>query len=141
MFTKSWSILEFDKHIVYSKQNIGDEGCNYKFNYLFLMCGVWLNMGIIQCTYNLFITIAHHWAWLSMKFGFFQPIKFDDITYLICFGCVNWTFFELTKVDVIARSHNNEGVVYAFLNKVFSMFNALIKIIIKQGMKLYEEFQ
>jgi hypothetical protein len=24
---------------------------------------------------------------------------------------------------------------------VFSMFNALIKIIIKQGMKLYEEFQ
>jgi len=104
MFLKSWSILEFDKHIVCSKQNIGGKICNYKLNYLFLMCGVWLNLGIIQCTYNLSITIAHHGAWLSMKFGFFQPVKFHDMTYSICFGCVDWTFFELTKVDVNARS-------------------------------------
>jgi hypothetical protein len=37
--------------------------------------------------------------------------------------------------------HNNEGVVYAFLDKVFSMFNVLIKIITNQGMKLCEESQ
>jgi hypothetical protein len=38
-------------------------------------------------------------------------------------------------------NHNNEGVIYAFLDKVFSMFNALIKIITNQGMKLCDEFQ
>jgi hypothetical protein len=36
---KSWAILGSDGHIVCSKQNIGHEGCNYKFSNLFL--GVW----------------------------------------------------------------------------------------------------
>jgi len=38
-------------------------------------------------------------------------------------------------------NHNNEKVVYAFLEKVFSMFNVLIKIITNQGMKLCDKFQ
>jgi hypothetical protein len=38
-------------------------------------------------------------------------------------------------------NHNNEWIAYAFLDKVFNMFNALIKIIINQGMKYCEEFQ
>ncbi len=36
MFMRSWVILGFDTHIVYSKHGIGGEGCNYKFNNLFL---------------------------------------------------------------------------------------------------------
>jgi len=36
---KSWAILGSNKHTVCSKHNIGGEGCNYKFNNLFL--SVW----------------------------------------------------------------------------------------------------
>jgi hypothetical protein len=46
----------------------------------FLMCGMWLNASDIECTYISFITIAHHEAWLLMKFEFCQPIEFESVT-------------------------------------------------------------
>ncbi len=42
-----------------SKHNIGGEGHYYKFNQK-KKCDVQLNVGIIQHTYTLFTTIAHH---------------------------------------------------------------------------------
>jgi hypothetical protein len=44
------------------------------------MCGMWLNASDIECTYISFITIAHHEAWLLMKFEFCQPIEFESVT-------------------------------------------------------------
>jgi hypothetical protein len=36
---KSWAILGFNGHTICSKHHTGGEGCNYKFNNLFL--NVW----------------------------------------------------------------------------------------------------
>ncbi len=41
MLMKSLVILGSNKHIIFSRHNIGGEGCNYKFNLVcLLMCGV-----------------------------------------------------------------------------------------------------
>jgi len=47
MFMKSWAILGFNKFIQsYFVHNIGGEGCNCKFNNLFIVYGVWPSSGI-----------------------------------------------------------------------------------------------
>jgi transposase-like protein len=38
-------------------------------------------------------------------------------------------------------NHSNEGVTYAFFNKILNRFGALAKVIIDQGTKFYGEFQ
>jgi hypothetical protein len=38
-------------------------------------------------------------------------------------------------------NHSNEGVTYAFLDRVLSGFGDIIKIFINQHMKFYGEFQ
>jgi hypothetical protein len=42
---------------------------------------------------------------------------------------------------VYLLDHNNEGTTYAFLDKVFNRFGAMLKIFIDQGMKFSGEFQ
>jgi hypothetical protein len=48
---KSWANLGFDRHITYSKHSIVGEGCNYKFNNLF-MCMV---CDQVPASFNTFI--------------------------------------------------------------------------------------
>jgi hypothetical protein len=77
MLMRSWAILGFDIHTICSRQNIGNEGCNCKFNNLFL--GVWcvtefkhLSMHL-HFTYNLYQLwgldtngvwiLPAHWVW------------------------------------------------------------------------------
>jgi hypothetical protein len=38
-------------------------------------------------------------------------------------------------------NHNNERVVYAFKNKMFSQFDASTKILINQGIEFHDKFQ
>jgi len=48
MFMNNWAILGFDKPIVYFKYNIGVWDVIIGLRICFLVCGVWLSMGIIQ---------------------------------------------------------------------------------------------
>jgi hypothetical protein len=49
-------------------------------------------------------------------------------------------FFKWLEL-VPLSDHSNERVTYAFLDKIFSRFGALAKVIIDQGMKFCGEFQ
>jgi hypothetical protein len=62
MFMKSWVILGFDGHTVCSKHNIGDGDATIGSTMCFIMCDVWLNLGIIQHAYTSSTTIAHYGA-------------------------------------------------------------------------------
>jgi hypothetical protein len=59
------------------------------------------------------------------------------MTQPISFG-YDQTFFKVAKVARL----NNEGVAYAFLNKLmFNMFGALTKLFIDQSTKFHGEFE
>ncbi len=45
----------------------------------------------------------------------------------------------MVKIGVIA-DHNNEGIAYAFKNKVFSSCNTLVEILSNQNAKFGVEF-
>jgi hypothetical protein len=57
-------------------------------------------MSVIQCTYTSFTSIAHFGAWVSVEFGFFQPIKFDNLS--ICFR-YDQTFLKVVRIHAIAK--------------------------------------
>jgi hypothetical protein len=67
-----------------------------------LLCGVWPSMGIIECTYTSFATIAHDGTWVSMEFEFCQSIEFDSATWPICFG-YDQTFLDMVKIGAIVK--------------------------------------
>jgi hypothetical protein len=73
---RSWAILGSDGPIVYSKHNIGGKVCNLYSTICFSMCGLSAHGNFFQFTYTPFIAITHHGVYLSMKFGFYKPIKF-----------------------------------------------------------------
>jgi len=58
-------------------------------------------LGIIQQTYISFTTINHHKVKVLVKYGFWQPIEFDNATKLVCFG-YDSTFLHVVKVGAIA---------------------------------------
>jgi hypothetical protein len=50
--------------------------------------------------------------------------------------------YFLKWLELVALlNHTNEGVVYAFKNKMYSQFGASTKILINQGIELCDKFQ
>jgi hypothetical protein len=49
-------------------------------------------------------------------------------------------FFKLLEL-VPLPNHNSEGVTHAFLDKVLSRFNALVKVLTNYGTKFHGDFQ
>jgi hypothetical protein len=72
------------------------------------------------------ITIAHHGAWLLMKFGFCQHTKFNGLIQLMRVG-YNWTISKWLELEL---DYNSEITIYEFLNIVINMFGVLIEVLI-----------
>ncbi len=65
---KNKIILGFNGLTTCFRHKIDGEGCNFKFNNLFL--DVWYVPCVIECIYTSFMAIAHHENWLSLEFKF-----------------------------------------------------------------------
>ncbi len=61
MFMRSWAILGSNRHTIYSRHNIGDEGWNCKFNNLFL--GVWYGTEFKYLSMHLHFTYNPYQLW------------------------------------------------------------------------------
>jgi hypothetical protein len=83
--------------------NIGGVGCNYRFNNLFFDVWCVISMNIVQHTNTLAIVLTDYGVRLLMELGFCWPIKFDTVTYLLCFG-YDQTFLQMVKVGALAKS-------------------------------------
>ncbi len=77
---KSWAILGSNGHITFFRHSISGEGCNCKFNNLFL--GVWCVIEFKHLLIHLHLSyyLYQLWGLGNDEFGFCQPIEFDTLT-------------------------------------------------------------
>jgi hypothetical protein len=131
MFMRSCAILGFDRPIVCSRHNIGGMGCNYGFNNLFSMCGVWSSTCIIQHTNTPIITLIDYGARLLMELGFTEPLNLTPRHNRYVLVMIKQFSKWLGLVPLLNCS--NEGVAYAFSNRMLNMFGVLAEVFIDQG--------
>ncbi len=131
----SWRVA----HIVCFRHNIGDKGCNYRFNNVFH--GVW-------CVTK----FGHHLIHLHLIYNYCSSCEGywwnpNFITSLNLIVQYNWYVFVMIDhfsqwLDLVPLFDcKNEGESFAFLDMMFSRFGTLTKILIDQGMELCGKFQ
>jgi hypothetical protein len=77
---KSWVILGFNGHIICSRHNISDKGCNYKLSNFFL--GVWCVTKFMHLSMHLHFTYNPYQLWDLGTDGVWilSTIEFDTST-------------------------------------------------------------
>jgi len=133
------TILGSNGHIIYSRHNTSGEGCNCKFNNLFL--GVWCVTKFEHFSMHIHLTYNPYQLWALGTYGVWILLAHWITT------SNNWYVLVMTEhfskwLDLVPLlDRNSEGVTCAFLNKILSRFGAPIKVLTNQGTKLCGEFQ
>jgi hypothetical protein len=136
MLMKSWTTLGFDGYIICSKHNTSGEGCNCKFNNLFL--GVWCVIKFGHLSMHLHFTYNPYQLWGLVTDGVWIFLA-HWIWYLDIINIRERFSKWLELVPLPNRS--SEKATYAFLDRVFNRFGLPIEVLTDQGTKLCGEFQ
>jgi hypothetical protein len=131
----SWRVGPFwgsNRHTICFRHSINGEGCNCKFNNLFL--GVWCVIEFGHLSMHLHLTYSPYQLWglgYWWSLDFVGPLNLtpwhNQYVLVMIEHFSKW--FELVPL----RDHSNEWATYAFLDMVLSRFGALAKVFIDQG--------